>query len=147
MLQVGCVCLVPDTAMCGVFRNTCVGPVIHKHGWVPPISKRSEGMTWTTTCIPNHDLGKREDTEEFEQVRHIEGNTKGPKKVKTVGFFFFLDDRIFKTSRIFKSKNLEGFSGGSVVKNSPTKCRRHGFDPWSGKIPRVEQLNPCAATY
>lgn len=89
MLQVGCVCLVPDTAMCGVFRNNCVGPVIHKHGWVPPISKRSEGMTWTTTFIPNHDLGKREDTEECEQVRHIEGNTKGPKKVKTIGFFFF----------------------------------------------------------
>ena len=49
---------------------------------------------------------------------HIEGNRKGPKKVKTIGFFFFFfDDRIFNTSQIFKSKNLEGFSGGSVVKN------------------------------
>ena len=28
-----------------------------------------------------------------------------------------------------------GFSGGSVVKNPPANCRRHGFDPLSRKIP------------
>ena len=31
-----------------------------------------------------------------------------------------------------------GFPGGSVVKNPPAKCkrcRRHGFNPWVGKIP------------
>ena len=60
----GCLCLVPDTIACGVVRNTCMGPVIYKHGQAPPISKRSEGMIWTTTCIPNNDLGKREDTED-----------------------------------------------------------------------------------
>ena len=59
MLEVGCVCLVPDTAVCGIFRNTCEGPVIYKRGWVPPISKRSEGMMWTTTCIPNNAGEKR----------------------------------------------------------------------------------------
>ena len=90
--------------------------------------------------------GKEKTWKNVSRCGHIEGNRKGPKKVKTIGFFFFFDDRIFNTSQIFKSKNLEGFSGGSVVKNSPTKCRRHGFDPWSRKIPHVEQLNPCAAT-
>ena len=80
MLEMGCVCLVPDTAVCGVFRNTCEGPVIYKRGWVPPISKRSEGMTWTTTCIPNNDLGKKEDMEECEQVRAHRGEQKGPKE-------------------------------------------------------------------
>jgi len=29
---------------------------------------------------------------------------------------------------------------------SACQCRRHGFNPWSGKIPRgEEQLSPCAA--
>ena len=32
-------------------------------------------------------------------------------------------------------------------KKPACKCSRHGFDPWSGKIPHaVEQLNPCAST-
>ena len=39
-----------------------------------------------------------------------------------------------------------GFPGGSVVKTA-CQCRRHGFDPWSGKIPHAaEQLSPCATT-
>ena len=29
-------------------------------------------------------------------------------------------------------------------KESACQCRRHRFDPWSGKIPRAsEQLSPC----
>ena len=41
-----------------------------------------------------------------------------------------------------ESNKMElSFPGGSVV-----KCRRHGFDPWSGKIPHpAEQLGPCTA--
>ena len=40
-----------------------------------------------------------------------------------------------------------GFPGGTVVKNPPAKCRGHGFEPWSGKIPHAaEQLSPCATT-
>ena len=42
---------------------------------------------------------------------------------------------------------MKGFSGGLVVKNLPAMqetCRRHGFDPWVGKIPwrRKWQLAP-----
>ena len=30
-------------------------------------------------------------------------------------------------------------------KESACQCRRHGFDPWSGKVPHaLEQLSPCA---
>ena len=37
------------------------------------------------------------------------------------------------------------FPGGSVVKKSACQCRRPGFNPWPGKIPRaMEQLSPCA---
>ena len=33
------------------------------------------------------------------------------------------------------------------VWESTCHCRRHGFHPWSGKIPRaVEQLSPCTQT-
>ena len=31
--------------------------------------------------------------------------------------------------------SLRGFPGASVVKNPPARCRRHGFNPWVGKIP------------
>ena len=31
--------------------------------------------------------------------------------------------------------SLRGFPDASVVKNTPARCRRHGFDPWVGKIP------------
>ena len=32
-------------------------------------------------------------------------------------------------------------------KESTCQCRRHGFNPWSGKTPlATEQLSPCAAT-
>ena len=37
--------------------------------------------------------------------------------------------------------------GGSVVKNPPAKSRKHGFEPWSGKMPHaLEQLSPRTAT-
>ena len=39
------------------------------------------------------------------------------------------------------------FPGGSVVKNLTCQCRRHGFKPWSRKIPQAkEQLSPCTTT-
>ena len=32
-------------------------------------------------------------------------------------------------------------------KESTCQCRRHGFDPWSGKIPyAAEQQSPCTVT-
>jgi len=34
-----------------------------------------------------------------------------------------------------------------VAKNLPANAERHGFDPWSGKIPHaLKQLSPCAST-
>ena len=42
---------------------------------------------------------------------------------------------------IFKSWYL-GFPAGSSGKESACQCRRHGFNPWSRKIP----LSPCTTT-
>ena len=36
-----------------------------------------------------------------------------------------------------------GFPGGTVVKKkSACQCRRHGFDPWIGKIPWSRKWQP-----
>ena len=44
-------------------------------------------------------------------------------------------------------KVIGDFCGGAVVKNPPANAGGHGFEPWSGKIPRAaEQLSPCATT-
>ena len=48
-------------------------------------------------------------------------------------FFFFL---------INASCVIQGFPGGSVVKNLPAKGRRRGFDPWVGKIPWRKKWQP-----
>ena len=42
---------------------------------------------------------------------------------------------------IWKYKPFGSFLGG---RESSRQCRRHGFDPWSGKIPPgLKQLSPC----
>ena len=41
-----------------------------------------------------------------------------------------------------------GFPSGSVVNNPPAnarRCRRHGFDPWVGKIPLEEDMATCSS--
>ena len=43
-------------------------------------------------------------------------------------------------------KKMGGFPGGLNGKESICQCRRHGLDPWLGKTPHTEQLNPCATT-
>ena len=44
-------------------------------------------------------------------------------------------------------RNEWDFAGGYSGSESACQCRGHGFDPWSGNIPRAtEQLSPCAAT-
>ena len=49
-----------------------------------------------------------------------------------------------KQTKIFK-KGGEVFLWWLSCKESACQCRRHGFNPWSGKIPQaMEQLNPCA---
>ena len=46
-----------------------------------------------------------------------------------------------------ESREWLGFPGGSVVRNLPGQCRKHGFDSWSRKISHaVEQLSPCTTT-
>ena len=40
-----------------------------------------------------------------------------------------------------------GFPGGAVVKNLPASvgdAKRHGFDPWVGKIPEKEMAAPSS---
>ena len=37
---------------------------------------------------------------------------------------------------------LLGLSGDSVVKTLPSQCRRHGFNPWVGKIPWRRRWQP-----
>ena len=39
--------------------------------------------------------------------------------------------------RIIFKKVTQDSPGGSVVKNPTCHCRRHGFDPWSRKIPHA----------
>ena len=42
---------------------------------------------------------------------------------------------------------FSGFSGGAVVESLTANAGGHGFEPWSGKIPRAtEQLGPWATT-
>ena len=43
-----------------------------------------------------------------------------------------------------KNNSKRGFPGGSVVKNLPVNAGGHRFHPWSGKIPQLERLSPCA---
>ena len=43
---------------------------------------------------------------------------------------------------------MQGLPWGLSGKESSCQCRRHGFYPWSGKIPHTtEQLSPCATNY
>ena len=42
---------------------------------------------------------------------------------------------------------MRGLLWGLSGKESSCRCRRHGFEPWSGKIPlATERLSPCATT-
>ena len=42
---------------------------------------------------------------------------------------------------------MQGDSWWLSGKGSTYQCRRHGYNPWSGKIPRgAEQLSPCTTT-
>ena len=38
--------------------------------------------------------------------------------------------------------NVDGFPGGASGKESTCQCRRHGFDPWVGKIPWRKTRQP-----
>ena len=45
------------------------------------------------------------------------------------------------------SREWLGFPAGSVVRNPPGQCRKHGFDSWSRKTSHtMEQLSPSITT-
>ena len=47
--------------------------------------------------------------------------------------------------KTIKNKNMASLV--VLCKESTCQCRRHGFNPWSRKIPAAsEQLSPCATT-
>ena len=53
--------------------------------------------------------------------------------------------RHYSSQKGWDSSPLQGFPGGSAVKNTPAMqeiCRRHGFDPWAGKIPWRRNWQP-----
>ena len=56
------------------------------------------------------------------------------------------ENLIIVQTLVLKNKS-QGFSGCSVVKESACQCRRHRFNPWSGRIPYAkEQVSPRATT-
>ena len=64
--------------------------------------------------------------------------------VISVYFPNFLEyTQFYHQKYIFKNCDLEALPWWLSGKESACQCRRHRFNPWSGKIPRaVEQLSP-----
>ena len=49
--------------------------------------------------------------------------------------------------KVKEKKNTQGLPQGLGGKESACECRRHGFDPWSGKVAHAEeQLGPWATS-
>ena len=44
--------------------------------------------------------------------------------------------------RLGLTLHLKGFPGSSSGKESTCQCRRHGFDPWSGRSPEEGNGHP-----
>ena len=56
----------------------------------------------------------------------------------------FFDSLHLQNNFTFKNIGLSWWRSGW---ESACQCRGHGFEPWSGRIPRAaEQLGPCATT-
>ena len=69
----------------------------------------------------------------------------------TISPSFMPSTRVINQSRaliqITNQNTTRGFPWWLSGKESTYQCRRHGFDPWSGKIPHAEeQLSPWATT-
>ena len=59
----------------------------------------------------------------------------------------FSSKKLFPGSTYINAKNSLGLPWWLSDKESACQCRRHRFDPWSGKIPHAsEQLTPCTTT-
>ena len=68
--------------------------------------------------------------------------------VISVYFPNFLEyTQFYHQKYIFKNCDLEALPWWLSSKESACQCRRHRFNPWSGKIPRAgEQLSPSTTT-
>ena len=78
-------------------------------------------------------------------------SNKSPGHIHTFGpeilfLSIYPTDRIAHYERHLGEYLSQDFPGGPVVKNPPANARRHGFDPWSGRIPHaMGQPSPCAS--
>ena len=80
---------------------------------------------------------------EWEKIleRHISERDLYPQYIKNS------DNSTMKKQTTQFKNGQKGFPSWLCGKESACQCRRHGFDPWSGKIPRaVEQLSLCDTT-
>ena len=62
------------------------------------------------------------------EVMHIQGQRLYGKSL-----YLLVLDFVVNLKLLYKKLSLD-FSGGPVVKNLFCQCRRHAFNPWSGKI-------------
>ena len=73
----------------------------------------------------------------------------GPKLFCDLSLVTMLGLELFSViNDLKKKKNIEtGLPWWLSGKESACQCKRHRFDPWSGKIPHaMDQLSPCATT-
>ena len=94
----------------------------------------AEAGTWE---VPGQQKGKGEEGPSLQEDREDWGLTRNKGVVpRPVSPQFLAEGNRAKTG-------TAGFPGGSVAENPPT-CRRHGFHPWSQKIPRAAEQLACA---
>ena len=80
---------------------------------------------------------------EWEKIleRHISERDLYPQYIKNS------DNSTMKKQTTQFKNGQKGFPSWLRGKESACQCRRHGFDPWSGKIPcAMGQLSLCATT-
>ena len=66
------------------------------------------------------------------------GHTNGQKSIKSCSTLL-----VIREIKII----IRGLPWWLIGKESTCQCRKHGFDPWSGKIPQAtDQLSPHATT-
>ena len=77
---------------------------------------------------------------EWEKIleRHISERDLYPQYIKNS------DNSTMKKQTTQFKNGQKGFPSWLCGKESACQCRRHGFDPWSGKTPHASQrLGPC----
>ena len=119
---------------CDVPRN-CLQNCLHRNSLVPPprvvwvfffslsiVVRKQHQLIWVASC--------------FCQGKHA-----------AVIKYLCCEMFIAFPSLFIKRNVLQGFPGWLSGKESSCQCRRHRFDPWSGKISHAaKQLSLCAPT-